>query len=163
MHAIFISASAQSSNIDSLKKDLPLLNDSAKVDCLLKISFAYGHTNNDSDHLFWYFKADSAIYYASQALQEAQELKYLKGTANALENLGEMAALQSYETGENYFRQAISVYDKINDLKNLSWSNLWLGYYLMYEGKFAESRTAYTKALSQDRRGHLVCLATVIF
>jgi hypothetical protein len=140
--------SAQQKEIDSLKRSLLLLHDTARIDCLLKISFEYGHVGNDSDHLFWYVNADSAVVYASKALKEAKELKYLRGMANAFENLGEMAALQSYEDGEKYFRQAILVYNEIDDFRNLSWSNLWLGYYLMFEGKFAEARTVYSKALS---------------
>ncbi len=144
---VFCTATAQQ-QIDSLKKILILLHDSARTDCLLKISFKYGHVGNDSDHLFWQLNADSAIAYASEALKEAKELNYSKGMANAFENLGEMAATESYEVGENYFRQAILLYSQINDFKNLSWSNLWLGYYLMYEAKFDEARIVYLKALS---------------
>ncbi len=133
---------------DSLKKSQFQLHDSARIDCLLKISFEYGHVGNDSDHLFWQVNTDSAIAYASQALRESKEVNYLKGMANAFENLGEMAAAQNYEDGENYFRQAILLYSQIIDLKNLNWSNLWLGYYLMYEAKFDEARIVYLKALS---------------
>ncbi len=143
-----VCTSAQQKEIDNLKKVLPLLHDSAEIDCLLKISFEYGHVGSDSDHLFWQLDADSAIAYAFQALKKAKELKYLRGMANAFENIGEMAATKSYEDGESFFKKAIAVYTAINDIANVAWSNLWLGYYLMYEAKFDEARVVYFKALS---------------
>jgi len=145
---MLVYVSAQQNKIDSLKKKLPLLHDSAKVDCMLKISFSYGHFDDDSDHVFWQVNTDSAVVYASKAMKEAKELRYLRGMANAFENLGEMASVENYEDGEKYFRQAILCYNQIKDFANLSWSNLWLGYYLMYQGKFIEARRVYEKALS---------------
>jgi len=132
---MLVYVSAQQNKIDSLKKKLPLLHDSAKVDCMLKISFSYGHFDDDSDHVFWQVNTDSAVVYASKAMKEAKELRYLRGMANAFENLGEMASVENYEDGEKYFRQAILCYNQIKDFANLSWSNLWLGYYLMYRSK----------------------------
>src|SRR3954447_293683 len=110
-HAVFVSALSQ--NIDSLKKILPSLHDSARIDCLLKISFEYGHVNNDSDNLFSPVNSDSATFYSSCALCEARKIYYIQGMANAFENLGEMAFQYNYHQGETYFKQAVLLYEQI--------------------------------------------------
>jgi tetratricopeptide (TPR) repeat protein len=143
---------ASSQNIDSLKIILPSLHDRAKVDCLLKISFEYGHVNNDSDNVFTSVNNDSAIFYASIASKDAQKLNYKKGIADAYENLGEMAYNYSFLDGENYFKQAILVYDSINDFENLNWSYLWLGFYLNRQCRFAEAIPVLEKALFYYQR-----------
>jgi tetratricopeptide (TPR) repeat protein len=139
---------AQPKTIDSLKKILPSLHDSARVDCLLRISFQYGHVNNDSDNLFVYVNSDSATLYSSIALTDAKKINYLKGMANAFENLGEMASNYNFHDGENYFKQAILLYNDIHDFENLNWSYLWLGYYFSKQCKFDEAREVYGNALS---------------
>jgi len=98
---------AQTETIDSLKKGLPLLHNNQKVDYLLKISFAFGHVNNDTDDIFAPLNCDSATFYASIALKEAEKITYQKGIANAYENLGEMASYYNFRDGEKYLRQAV--------------------------------------------------------
>ena len=149
---VVVYASAQQKEIDSLRNVLPSLSDTARIDCLLKISFKYGHINNDSDVLFVYVNSDSAILYAKKALTEAKQIPYLKGMANAFENLGEMANSYNLHDGEDYLKQAILLYDKINDLENLNWSYLWLGFYLTYECEFDKARSALEKALFYYKR-----------
>lgn len=145
IQGFFYNATAQK-EIDSLKKYLPQLNGSERIDCLLKISFEYGHINNDSDNIFSPVNTDSAIWYASNALIQSKNINYYKGIANAYENLGEMAYSYNFHEAENYFRQATELYKRINDFKNLNWSYLWLGFYLMYECRFDEARLEFQKA-----------------
>jgi tetratricopeptide (TPR) repeat protein len=142
---------AQKEEIDRLKEALPLLYNIQKVDGLLKISFAYGHVNNDTDNIFAPLNCDSATFYASIALKEAEKITYEKGIANAYENLGEMAYCYNFRDGEKYFRQAVFAYNKISDSSNLSWSYLWLGFYIMWQGRFAEARPFFEKSLSYYR------------
>jgi hypothetical protein len=67
--ASFISAVSQ--NTDSLKKILPSLQGCSRVDCLneLAINFVFR------------YKKDSAEYYSALALEEANNLNYIKGIA----------------------------------------------------------------------------------
>ena len=62
---------AVSQNTDSLKKVLPSLQDSSRVDCLneLVINFVFR------------YKKDSAEYYSQLAFKEAEKLNYIKGIA----------------------------------------------------------------------------------
>jgi tetratricopeptide (TPR) repeat protein len=137
-----------------MQKMLPALKDIARINCLLKISFEYGHVNNDSDNVFTYLNNDSANLYASMALSLAKKINYLKGMANAFENMGEMAYAHNFWEAENYFRQAVFLYDSIHDFENLNWSYLWLGYYLMWQCKFDEAQQVYAKALAYYQQTH---------
>src|SRR5579871_687 len=133
--------------IDSLKQLLLSLHDSSEIDCLLKISFDYGHVNSDYNNLFNSIDIDSANRYAADALAKSKKYGYQRGIANAYENLGEMAFTKNLKEGEFFFKTAISIYNNLHDYENLNLSYLWLGYYMMHQGRFAESRKVFEKAL----------------
>ena len=65
IYAIAYAASAQ--NIDSLKKVLPSLHDTDRIDCLNELSYCYTYVS----------KKDSAAYYATVAENEAKKLNYI--------------------------------------------------------------------------------------
>src|SRR5689334_5286708 len=72
-NAVFISALSQ--NVDSLKKVLPSLHDSARVDCLNELSGNYLGLN-----------VDTAAYYATLAYNESVKSNYVHGIAESLLN-----------------------------------------------------------------------------
>src|SRR5438477_3561747 len=82
LHILFfcIPVFAQRTKIDSLKKILPSLHDSAKVDCLNVLSLVYSYLN-----------ADTAKSYAQKAYTEASGINYSRGTAVSLNNSARIA------------------------------------------------------------------------
>jgi hypothetical protein len=64
-------------NTDSLKRLLPVKQKQEKVDLLLTISKAY-----------WYTKHDTALLYASEALQFSKSISYTRGIAEAYRYIG---------------------------------------------------------------------------
>jgi tetratricopeptide (TPR) repeat protein len=68
------SASAQLKNIDSLKKVLPSLHDSARIDCLNEIVFYYLSLHN----------VDSINHYLVPAYEESKKINYVHGIALSL-------------------------------------------------------------------------------
>ena len=94
------------------------------------------------------YKQISARLFALKAYNIAEKIHYNKGIADALQNLGEIARDRGdYNTAENYFRNAIPLFEKINSLERFSWSALTLGWSLHVQGKFTEAKASYEKAL----------------
>ena len=92
--------------LDSLHKRLVTLKDSARVDCLNKISersdYFYGSYNSDE-----YKRSGDSIYkYALMAYNEATRLNYKYGKATALLNLAHSYAVRS-NFRDSAFLQAI--------------------------------------------------------
>src|SRR3954468_6778468 len=72
---------AQREQIDSLKKVLPSLKDSARIDCLNALSKKYIITQIDTSQLV-----------AEQALNEAEKLNYIAGEGEAYYNVAQVYA-----------------------------------------------------------------------
>ncbi|HRH51379.1 MAG TPA: tetratricopeptide repeat protein [Panacibacter sp.] len=137
---------AQKEQIDSLKNLLPLLHDSARVNCLNKLSAEY--YINALPQTYNYVQTDTARLFALEAYDLAEKNHYTIGTADALQNLGEIARDRGdYHTAENYFRNAIPLFEKINALEKFSWSSLTLGWSLHVQGKFNDAKAEYEKAM----------------
>jgi tetratricopeptide (TPR) repeat protein len=128
---------AQREKIDSLKKVLPALKDSARIDCLNALSNA---------HI--YHAADSAEMFAHNALNEAEKINYKKGMAAAWLNLAWAGGLAggNLMTMENYCRNAILLLDKTGEKKQLADSWFSLACALSSECKFSSSIEAFDKA-----------------
>ncbi|RYY16612.1 MAG: tetratricopeptide repeat protein, partial [Chitinophagaceae bacterium] len=137
---------SQTSPPDSLIRLLPYLQDTGRINCLNKISLAF--YINALSEIFENVQTDSAISYASQAHAEALKINYIKGIAEAIQNLGEIARDRgNYLQGENYFRQSIPLFQKIQAHENYSWANLTLGYCLYRQYKFSDAKVAYDRAM----------------
>jgi hypothetical protein len=110
MCAIAYAASAQ--NIDSLKKVLPSLHDSARVDCLNDLSYSYTYIS----------KKDSAEYYAAIAETEARKLNYIHGIAESVSRQAGMA--EHFENNffkeEGLAKKALSWYNLTPNKKNIN-------------------------------------------
>ena len=78
-------AAAQTPLLDSLKKVLPFLKDTARIDCLNELGFEYSNP-------YWgiskYIQTDTAMRYTNQALIEAIKLNYVRGIGKAYQNIG---------------------------------------------------------------------------
>ena len=102
---------ARDEEIDSLKKVLPALRDSARIDCLNAIS-----------NVYIYYAADSAEMFAHKALIEAETINYKKGIAAAWINLAWADALAGGNliTMENYCRKAVALLETTSEKKQLA-------------------------------------------
>ena len=67
----FKKVSAEGHAIDSLKKILPSLHDTVRIDCFIELSAQYVRDNNE----------DSALYYVNAAYEESRKLNNIRGIA----------------------------------------------------------------------------------
>ncbi len=74
LQILFNVSYSQTGTIDSLKKVLPALKDSARIDCLNDLSREYVQKE----------KKDSAVYFAGLAMQESKKINYTHGIAVTL-------------------------------------------------------------------------------
>ena len=136
--------SAQDAAIDSLKKILPQLRDTARVGCLNRISAAY------TKILMWeacYKQLDSARSYALLARDEGIALNHLRGVAQAYANLGELECEGgNFNKAEPFLKQSAEVYASLNLHPELNWVRITLGWSLFPQGKFTEARENLQKA-----------------
>ena len=138
---------SQQHRIDSLKRLLPTFKDSSRIDCLNKLSVEY--YINALSETYINVQTDTAIWFASRAYTEAIKIHYIKGVAEAFQNLGEIARDKGdFMTAENYFRQSIPLFEKIHDLEKYSWAHITMGWCLFSQSKYAEGQLAYERAMS---------------
>ena len=141
---------AQGEKIDSLKKLLPALKGSAKVDCLNALCEAYiNDPGNGYD--IWYvtvINADSAVLFGQKAIAQAEMSNYIKGKAKAYYNLGgiESDLSADFRKGERYQRKALESIPKILDENFLGRIYARLGVSLWYQSEFAEAMASFEKA-----------------
>ncbi len=106
---------AQTETLDSLKKALPSLHDSARVHCLNDLSNAYIQTK----------KKDSAEYFANLAYEESKKISYIHGIAEAYLLKAVMAdRFSDCSQTEKMAREAIKWFNLTSnkkDLDNVYW------------------------------------------
>ncbi len=133
-HAVFVPALSQ--NIDSLKKVLPSLHDSARVDCLNELCGLFGR----GDSFLKSALPDSMKYYAAFAYEESKKINYIHGIAEALSYEGEIEDYSDNSlTEEKLLREAIDWYEKTSNKKRLAETYLYLGDALYGQSYFAEA------------------------
>lgn len=125
--AASLNSSAQQEEIDSLRKVLPALKDTAIIDCFNQISHEYIELD----------KKDSAAYYAALACAEAKQSNYIHGVAEALSIQSQIAKHfdDDFIKSEVLGKESLRWYDKTPNKKGLE--NLY--YYLVYT-VFSQSR-----------------------
>ncbi|MEP6951297.1 MAG: histidine kinase [Ginsengibacter sp.] len=123
--------------IDRLKKELPALKDSARIDCL-----------NDLSESYLTFNTDTARVYARQALKEAEKTGYVKGQAKGYRNLGriECRLVTDLPAAEKYFSQSLGLFIKTKDDQQIAWAWGALGLSKWVLSKFPEAMSAFEKA-----------------
>lgn len=129
---------AQPQTIDNLKKDLPSLRDTSRIDCLNALSQNY-----------IYLQPDTAKIYALQAYTEALKINYLRGMAKAFSNCAyvEGKAIGHFPVAEDYGRKAIELYKKTNDEKGLIDAYIIWSFSLMAQGSYDSSIIGDMKAI----------------
>jgi len=124
-----------SSKIDSLKKLLPSLHESARVDCLNELSESYMSQNRG---YLLSINKDSAKYYSELAYEAAERINYIHGMAEAKSLEAEMAG-EDFPKVEKLAREAIKLYENTANKKRLAKSYYTLGYALYAQSMFAEA------------------------
>jgi tetratricopeptide (TPR) repeat protein len=136
---------AQELTPDSLRKILPGLSDTARVDCLNRISHSYHHF---LEPIPWSKQTDSASKYALQAMEDAKGLAYQRGVAMANQNLGELLCERgAFNQAEPFLFSAVELYDLLKLSPELNWNRLTLGWCLFSQGKFDEGRSYIETAI----------------
>jgi hypothetical protein len=109
------SQDVDSLTIVSFKKKLPLLKDTARINCLLDVAGEYSNWGHDKD--------DSVRLYLTTAKKEAEAIGYKYGVAAAiLFSAGnEVFVKNDLIAAEKYINQAKALGESINDLKLLGW------------------------------------------
>ena len=102
---------AQHREIDSLNKLLPTLHETARINCLNKLSEYYCNYNKA---IRYYARTDSAELCINKAYSEAEKINYKLGEGNAFLNLSKIYLRRwNYYAGQRYAEQAISVFKNI--------------------------------------------------
>jgi tetratricopeptide (TPR) repeat protein len=129
--------------IDSLERHLSGTQGIERIDCL----------NALAEEFWWWqyntFKSDSITRWAIPANKESREMNYALGWATSLMHLGVADYyLKKAITAENYFRQALGEFKKLNNDKGIGWCYVWLAEDLFFQMEFEQSMICYEKALS---------------
>jgi tetratricopeptide (TPR) repeat protein len=111
-----------------MKKRLPLLKDSARVDAMNRISINFGYFARVGGFTQ---KTDSINRYASMAYDEAKKIGFKSGMAMALVQMSHIDVLQDLPvqeeaTKEKNIREALRLAEEVNDNEVLGW-----GYYYL--------------------------------
>ena len=139
--------------IDSLKKVLPLLHDSARVDCLNELARSYTEAITSID-------SDTALSLAKQAYAEASAINYIKGLGDACFREGILWQWYHWNINEArvYYREAISLYKKIANYEGLG--HAFLGWSSCSSGD-EEKKGLDQSAIYFMKTGNQVMLAEV--
>lgn len=132
-----LAARAQSGSADSLKKILPGLKDTSRVDCLNNLAF----------HYLW-GKSDSAGYYLEMALRESRSLYYAHGIALALAGKAGLTLHHNNDLVrmEALARESLYWYDQSPDKAGIGTSYYLLGDALFSQSHFDEALQNLQKA-----------------
>jgi two-component system NtrC family sensor kinase len=98
---------------------------------------------------------DSAAVLGNRTIKEAQRIKYLKGEAQARENISTVFSFQGdYRAAERNLQEAQRIYLKLKD--QLGMARLFSGYGLLYgmQAKYDSSVMAYKKSTAYASRIH---------
>ena len=130
LSSVFFYGFSQSANttwIDSLKKELPSLKDSAMVDGLNELAKAFATMGPTPAR-------DSMYKYAVAANNESLKIGYKKGEAFSLLNLA-VSDAKDFSSSEAYIKQAISIGERLRNSKILGRSYLYWSYQLKKESR----------------------------
>jgi tetratricopeptide (TPR) repeat protein len=144
--------------IDSLKKVLPSLRDSARVDCLNELIRSYLEAMTP-------IQPDSLFSLAKQSYREASAINYIKGLGDACRRYGVLSQwrLWNYNEAERHFREALSWYKKIENDEGLGHSFLGLGTALLHQGSPDEAKKTFEQSAFHFRKtGNRIMLAELI-
>lgn len=139
--------------IDSLKKVLPLLHDSARVDCLNELSRSY-YEKMEMPY------DDSALAITRQAYTEAFAINYIKGLGNVCLQYGVIYAWHFANTSEceKYYREAISWHEKIKFDNGLGFGYWGLGGALLEQNSPDEANKAFKQSAFHFKKANNIIM-----
>jgi sensor histidine kinase YesM len=129
--------------IDSLRKHLQYTSGIERINCL-----------NALAEEFWWWQytsaiADSVSRWATPANKESQEINYPLGMATSLMHFGVVDYYRkNLVTAEKHFREALQLFQNLNNDRGIGWCCVWLGEDLFSQMKFKESMNYYNIAMS---------------
>src|SRR5687768_3549629 len=141
--------------IDSLKRVLPLLRDSARVDCLNELTRSYFEARQ------W----DSAMVMVKHAYNDASAINYIKGLGDAALRYGLIYSFPNTNipAAEKYYREAISWHEKIPYDNGLGFGFRGLGFVLLWKDSPDEAMKAFKQSELHFRAaGNQIMLADLI-
>ncbi|MBD0375650.1 MAG: tetratricopeptide repeat protein, partial [Flavisolibacter sp.] len=144
--------------LDSLKKVLPSLHGSERVDCLNELARSYTEVQT-------VLHFDSGLALARQAYAEASAINYTKGLGDACLRLGVLSKwyLWNYVEMEKNCREAIFWYKKIQNDDGLGHAFRGLGSALLNQDSPDEAKQAFDQSAFHFRKtGNGVMLAELI-
>jgi len=133
-----VAQSAEQVKIDSLRKLLPTLKDSVRVDCLIKLAAEYWQLNR---------KTDSSYHYSVQAKKEAVKIGYQYGQAMSLLQMAdyEIFRKNNLTLAQNYIDESIRIGEKIKNNKVIGRAYLQQLEILSAKGEKNELYRSYLK------------------
>jgi len=134
---------AQRVEVDSLRKQLPTLKDTGRVDCINQISFQYTRL----------LIRDSAQYFQALAHKEAVRLNYIHGIAEALSNLSGIYIYfdNDFIRAETLARESLHWFEKARNKSQIedADNNLWFAVFSQskYDEAYQIAKRKYEKSL----------------
>ena len=127
---------AQTENIDSLKKLLPSLSDTARIDCLNELSNQYIILEwNTHDYSFPF--RDSVLYYADKSYEEVKNTNYLHGLAVSISLKAAFynRYLKNFMEAEKLARESVKWFEPTNNKKRIE-----IAYFQLAKALFSQYR-----------------------
>ena len=161
-----VGLSQNESKIEGLKKLLPGLHDSARIDCLIELSEAYkGLPAWLLDVAPGKAQMDSAETLISAALEEAKKIRYNYGIAKALSLKAEISfdKYEDYPGTEKLCREAIDQYRSSPNKKGLHKAYWRLGTALYVLSSFDDAKNSFDTSyyLSREAEDSIYLLSSV--
>ena len=128
--------------IDSLKKVLTSATGVERIDCLNALCQEYWWPPRTKE------QSDSISSWVTIANREAVKGNYTLGIANSILAMGvEEVHKNNYLKAEKYLRQALNIFESLNNDFGIGWCNVWLGQSLYNEGDFKTALTCLKKSV----------------
>ena len=129
--------------IDRLKKILPSLKDTARIDCLLKLSYEYIDLVYTQHHTFHPY-GDSALLYDSIAYEESKKLNYIHGVAESYlpKALLSVYYFADYKSTENLSKESLKWFELTPRKNNIERAYFFLASALFNQYQY-EKATPY--------------------
>src|ERR1700729_1088695 len=123
--------SGQTVQIENLRKAIPKLKDSARVDSMSELTLQYINLE----------LKDSAEYYATTAYLESRALNYIHGEAVSRSRQGNIKTqfYADFAEAENLERESVSLFDKTDNKRSLADTYSQLSYSCFVQGKYDEA------------------------
>ena len=139
---IFCNAQTTSPLIDSLEKLVPVQKNSTPVQTYNELTWQYRLVDREK-----------AISYGNKAIETGRQINYLKGVAQAYNDLGIIFYdKENYDTAIQLYQQAMQIRQQLND--NLGIAKLYnkIGVIYQKQGAFAKAEENQLKALELFRK-----------